>query len=123
MMTTLAALSFSWKTMLPVGLLTAALAIGTLLAQRVWNDLKGESPESSSDPADLLGPLADAFSAGQMSEEEYQKIRTSVARGLSTEKPAPLPVRPVGKTPGPSPSPSPSPGVVEESPPAAPGGD
>ena len=119
MITTLAALSPAWKTLLPVGLLTAALAIGTLLAHRIWNDLKGESRESSSDPSDLLGPLADAFSAGQMSEEEYRKIRTSVEKGLSAEKPSPLPVHSRGKTL----ERPPSPGGVEELPAAGTDGD
>lgn len=112
MITTLAALSPAWKTILPVALLTAALAVGTILAHRIWTDLKGEGSETPSDPNDLLGPLADAYSEGQMSEEEYRKIRTSIERGLSAGGPAALPVRP----PAPSAGHTGSPGGVEERP-------
>jgi hypothetical protein len=59
--------------------LITALLIGIVIVKNVWRDLK-EKEEPPPDPEELLGPLADAFAAGQMSEEEYARIRESVKR-------------------------------------------
>lgn len=76
---------------------TTALVVGSVWMLRVWNDVKGETVERSDDPDDILRPLAEAFSAGQMSEEEYQRIKRSIGRGGTA------PMSPTG--PGPKPGP------------------
>jgi uncharacterized membrane protein len=76
---------------LPVILLLIALVAAGVWAQRVWTDVKGEGEEVSTDPDDLLGPLSEAFAAGQMSEEEYLRIRESIGRG---GRPGQVPARP-----------------------------
>ncbi len=63
---------------LALGGLTLAMSIGAVWMLRVWNDVKGEGDAESSRPEDLLGPLAQAYAAGQMSEEEYQRIKRSI---------------------------------------------
>src|SRR5947209_7323484 len=55
--------------------LTVALVAVLAWAVRVWNDVKGEAVESSDDPDDLLDPLTRAFAAGQMSKDEYLRIK------------------------------------------------
>jgi len=62
-------------------MLTVGMAVGSVWMMRVWNDVKGETEETTNDPDDLLGPLAEAYAAGQMSEEEYRRIKQSLGRG------------------------------------------
>jgi hypothetical protein len=87
------------KWYLTLFVLIAALAAGAVWAYRVWSDVKGETEEPTTDPDELLAPLAEAFAAGQMSEEEYQRIKQSVGRGARSE---PAPARPARPKPGPS---------------------
>jgi uncharacterized membrane protein len=82
--------------------LTVAMAVGSVWMLRFWNDVKGETEEKPTRPDDLLGPLAQAFAAGQMSEEEYQRIKQSLGLGGS---------RPVPPKPRPTPDPPPPPDV------------
>ncbi len=73
---------------------TVAITVGTIWTYRVWNDIRGETDEDvSTNPADLLEPLSAAFAAGQMSEEEYQRIRQSLVRGELTESTVTKPVK------------------------------
>jgi hypothetical protein len=67
---------------LPLVVLTLALAIGLPWAFRVYREARGESEPECDKPDDVLGPLAEAFAAGQMSEEEYNRIRTSIEQGM-----------------------------------------
>ena len=80
--------------------LTVAMTVGSVWVMRVWNDVKGGAKESSDDPVELLEPLAEAFAAGQMSEEEYQRIKQSVGRSGRLSEPPPRP-RPSRATPEP----------------------
>lgn len=78
--------------------LTVAMAVGSVWMLRVWNDVKGEESEKPVGPDDLLGPLAQAFAAGQMSEEEYQRIKQSL--GLGGSRPVPtVPPRSIPEPP------------------------
>jgi hypothetical protein len=71
--------------------LTVALVVGLVVVRNVWHDLK-EKDAPPPDPEELLGPLSDAFAAGQMSEEEYARIRESVLR-VATSQPVGNPGR------------------------------
>ena len=66
-----------------------AIVVGLALIYRVWNDLKGDPGVDSCDPEDVLDPLTRAYAAGQMSREEYERIRDSIGR-----QGQPAPVRP-----------------------------
>lgn len=81
-------------TLLPVLLIALALAVAAVLAHRVWRDVKGESDEPSTDPDELLGPLTEAYTSGQMSAEEYERIRRSMTRAGYADPRYALPVRP-----------------------------
>ncbi len=74
--------------------LTAAMAAGSVWMLRVWNDVKGETVETSDDPDELLRPLAEAFASGQMSEEEYQRIKRSIGRGSDAGRAPPAGPKP-----------------------------
>jgi hypothetical protein len=80
--------NFKWY--LAFVLLSTGLVIATVMVHRVWTDLKGGADEETTDPDDLLGPLSEAFAAGQMTEEEYNRIRESIRRGVPYETPADL---------------------------------
>lgn len=79
---------------LPFIFLIAALAVGTVLAYRVYRDVKEEPADTSTDPDDLLGPLTEAYAAGQMSEEEYHRTRDSILRPGAVGAVPSLPIRP-----------------------------
>ena len=92
---TLAAIDPNLRWYLTLGLLSGALVVGVSWAHRVWSDVKGEDDESSNDPDELIAPLTEAFAAGQMSDEEYLRIKQSVERTASAGEVAPtLPIRP-----------------------------
>jgi hypothetical protein len=97
---------------LTLALLSVALVVGLVWAYRVVRDVRGESEEETDSPEDLLTPLAEAFAAGQMSEEEYQRIRASLARGAGVD-----PRFLVGRGPKPRPTSPPEP-VPDEAPPS-----
>ena len=59
--------------------LTTALVIGVPMAMRVIREARGEVEPETED--DLLTPLAQAFAEGQMSKDEYERIRASIDRG------------------------------------------
>lgn len=86
---------------LPLLLLGVGSLVATVLAYRVYRDLKPEPGESLTDSDELLGPLTEAFESGQMSEEEYNRIRDAAVRAGFGGAFPPFPARP--KTaPGPA---------------------
>jgi hypothetical protein len=72
---------------LGVGTLCVAAVVLLPVAFRVLRDVKGVEEETST-PQELLGPLEQAYAAGQMSDEEYQKIKHSVVRSAVPDVPA-----------------------------------
>jgi hypothetical protein len=62
--------------------LTIALIVGMVWVYRVLSELRGEGDDTSDTPEGLLDPLSQAFESGQMSEEEYNRIRASVGKVL-----------------------------------------
>jgi hypothetical protein len=70
------------KWYLGLAALTIALIVGMVWVYRVLSDLRGERGDTSDTPEGLLDPLSQAFESGQMSEEEYNRIRASVGRVL-----------------------------------------
>lgn len=94
MATTFAAIDPTLKWYLTLFLLTAALVGVTVWASRVWNVLKSDGDEERTDPKELISPLAQAFAAGQMTEEEYQRIKQSVRASTSWEDDYSVPRKP-----------------------------
>jgi hypothetical protein len=68
-----------WWYLTLVGL-TVAMCVGVVWVHRIWSDLKGDAVDRLTGPEDLLGPLSEAFAAGQMSESEYLRIKESIRR-------------------------------------------
>ncbi len=93
MATIFAALSPTVQWYLTLTLLSAALLSGVIFAHRVISDLKGGTEGRSDDPDDLIAPLTEAFAAGQMSKEEYDRIRESIHRGDATGQAPFLPIQ------------------------------
>lgn len=90
----LAALNPTVQWYLTLMVFSVALFLGVVLVHRVVRDLKGEGETSSVDPDDLLAPLAEAFADGQMSREEYDRIRESLRRAERSALAPDLPVKP-----------------------------
>src|SRR5262245_27581074 len=91
---------------LPLLALAVALVVAMALAYRVFRDVKGEEDESLTEPDDLLGPLDEAFAAGQMSEGEYLRARDAIVRAGFGGRFPDLPLRPKAVPPastGPAP--------------------
>lgn len=61
-------------------LLSIAVVISIIWAFRTWQDAHGELVETGDTAEGLLGPLEEAYASGQMSEEEYLRIRSSVGK-------------------------------------------
>jgi hypothetical protein len=78
-----------WSDVLILLGFTASLAVGLYWTQRVWRDLKDPAEEPSTDPSELLEPLSGAFAAGQMTDEEFARVRESVRRAASPDGGAP----------------------------------
>jgi len=53
---------------------------GLPFAVRVWRDVKEGPEDESTDAEDVIGPLTDAYAAGEISNEEYEKIKNSVQK-------------------------------------------
>ena len=70
----------TWTLYVPLVTLTVAVLVGCLWAYHVFQGLKGGDEEGATTPDDLLTPLVEAYRAGQMSEEEYLRIRGSIER-------------------------------------------
>jgi hypothetical protein len=83
-----------------------ALMIGVPMALRVIREAKGEVEEEGGSEDDLMGPLAEAYASGQMSEEEYNRIKATILRGgvdpatFARIKPSAPPARPRAENPG-----------------------
>jgi hypothetical protein len=116
MTTTLALIDPNLRWYLIFTMLTVALVVGTVMVHRVWRDVKGEAEDLTTDPEDLLVPLAEAFAAGQMSEEEFQRIRDSAVRGIPDPQPAAPSNRPKVIPPGPATEHDPALGPIETNP-------
>jgi uncharacterized membrane protein len=107
--------NLSWY--LALAALSVALILGVPMALRVIREAKGEVEPVGGDSDDLLTPLAEAYAEGQMSEEEYQRIKASILRGgvdpAAFAKLKPAPAKPsVGRNlPGPGPNAENGPGV------------
>ena len=92
--------NFRWYATL--GLMSLLILVGVPWALKVWKEAKGNIEGPTDTPDRLLGPLEEAFASGQMSEEEYLKIRSSVekvapikGRLLPSRPPAPRPIPPL----------------------------
>ena len=74
--------------LIPVIALVVALVIALVMAYRVYGDLKQGGEETLTEPDDLLQPIINAYSAGQMSREEYQRACEAVGRaGIAGDAP------------------------------------
>jgi uncharacterized membrane protein len=99
-------LNTSWY--IALAALGLALIIGVPMAVRVIREAKGEVDPEGGTEEDLMGPLAEAYASGQMSEEEYNRIKATILRGgvdpaaFARIKPASLPARPNAENQGPS---------------------
>ena len=60
-------------------LMIVAAAVMIPYALRVWRDVKNGGDECATSPEDVLGPLTEAFQEGEISREEYERIRDSLA--------------------------------------------
>ena len=116
MTTTLALIDPNLRWYLIFTMLTVALVVGMVMVHRVWRDVKGEAEDLTTDPEDLLAPLAEAFAAGQMSEEEFQRIRDSTIRGIPDSQPSVPQNRPKVIRQGPATDQDPSPSPIETNP-------
>lgn len=61
-------------------LLSVGVVVGVPWALWVWKGAKGDLGCDSDTAEGLLGPLEEAYASGQMSDEEYQRIRSSVVK-------------------------------------------
>ncbi len=98
---------------LPIVLLILAILIGVPVAYRLWREAHEEDEEPASD-ADRLAQLERAFYLGQMDEEEFRRVRDSLARPKAATPPVRGTARPARD---PEPSSPDEPGI-----PADPGG-
>jgi hypothetical protein len=98
-------------TYLPIVLLILAIMIGVPVAYRLWREAHEEDEEPASD-AERLSQLEKAYYLGQMSAEEFHRVRES----LAGPKTSPPPVRnPVGPDRGTEPpSPPDRPGIPDD---------
>ena len=80
MLTTLFS-NHTWQWYLILAGMSCAVLFGVVWARRVWLDARGEVDDENSTTEDILTPLALAYKSGQMSEQEYRRIRDSLARG------------------------------------------
>ena len=53
---------------------------GLPYAMRVWRDVKEGPEDDTTDVEDVIGPLTDAYAAGDISKEEYEKIQNSIEK-------------------------------------------
>lgn len=53
---------------------------GLPFALRIWRDVKEGPEDESTDAEDVIGPLTDAYAAGEISKEEYERIKSSVEK-------------------------------------------
>ena len=53
---------------------------GLPYAFRVWKDVREGPEDETTDIEDVIGPLTDAYAAGEISKEEYDRIQNSVEK-------------------------------------------
>ena len=53
---------------------------GLPFAIRVWRDVKEEPDDETTDIEDVIGPLTNAYAAGEISKDEFERIRNSVEK-------------------------------------------
>ncbi len=53
---------------------------GLPYAFRVWKDVREGPDDETTDVEDVIGPLTDAYAAGEISKEEYDRIQISVEK-------------------------------------------
>ncbi|MGE3819143.1 MAG: hypothetical protein AB7I30_06875 [Isosphaeraceae bacterium] len=68
------------KWYLTFALLAFGIVVGVPWAIRTWKEAKGDVEETSDTAEGLLGPLEEAYASGELSEEEYRRIRSSVVK-------------------------------------------
>jgi hypothetical protein len=90
-------------TYLPIVLLAVAILIGVPVAYRLWREAHEEDEEPASDD-ERLAQLEKAFYLGQMSEEEFRRIRESLGRPKTATPPVRKTVGPARGAESPSPS-------------------
>ena len=54
--------------------------LGLPYALRVWKDVKEGSDGETTEVEDIIGPLTDAYAAGEISKEEYDRIQLSLEK-------------------------------------------
>jgi hypothetical protein len=69
-----------WAIVIPAAVLVIGLLAGMFWVMKVVGDLKNNDGKPADTPKTLLSPLEQAFAAGQMSEEEYLKIRSAAVK-------------------------------------------
>ena len=85
--------SYPWYWYAVLVAMALAALMGAVWAHRVWREARGEVDDESCTTEDLLSPLALAYKSGQMSEDEYRRIRDSLRR-VETGKTDPLTLPP-----------------------------
>ena len=88
-------------TYLPVVLLTLATLIGVPVAYRLWREAHEEDEEPATDD-ERLAQLEKAFYLGQMSKEEFLRVRESLGLPKDATSPGRGPAPP-GPEAGPTP--------------------
>jgi uncharacterized membrane protein len=76
----LPAIDANLKWYLALILMIVAAAVIIPYALRVWRDVKEGVDDCAAMPEDVLDPLTEAFEAGEISREEYERIRVSIAK-------------------------------------------
>jgi hypothetical protein len=79
--------------------MSLAVVLGIRWATRVWREARGEGDDDRGTTEDLLTPLVQAYQAGELSEEEYRRIRATLASGPAAGLP-PLRSNTVDRPPG-----------------------
>jgi len=68
---------------LPLLLLSVALVVGMVWSYRVWQETRGEDAEPDATPEDLLQQFREAHAAGELDDEEFQRVRTLLKNSVS----------------------------------------
>ena len=94
----------SQPTYIGLALLAVLLVAALIKAYRIWEEIHDvEEPDS---PSDLLASFEEAHAAGELDDEELERVRKRLARFASTGKHRTARPPSVEATPPPGPSPS-----------------
>jgi hypothetical protein len=88
-----------WYWYVTLVVMSLAVVGGIIWAGRVWREARGDCDDDRCTTDDLLAPLVQAYQAGELSEEEYRRIRTSLGSGPAAGSP-PLRARTSDSSPG-----------------------